>query len=512
MGEGLTVLRVRNAGADSDADVIDVADVAGALTTLEERSVDGVFLPADRVAPDLDILRDHHPNLPVVVVGQRPDGTLSEHRERALRTAADGDALASLRELLAQRDAESALSEHRGLRRAVGRIAADTATQEDAASVVETALERLLSTDRFRFGFGAQGRDDGSVLEFPGSDALEFKFAGSDATIDDALAGTETVVIEDSDPPAIVVPIGGDRGLVLFTDDDTAPGPGERSVLQDLATLLRSRGTRTDSSAAGDAGSAERDPGAAEANATGAEEARDAPETEASDEEPPAEPTNAEAGQRESDVLIEMLAHELRSPLDLGRGRLEMAVEEGSEEDIERAIETFDRIDDVVSAGVSLARLEPGEEEPVDLADRARSVWDDTATASASLEIDDEESLPTVAADPSLLDRLLSNLFRNAVEHGRQPASADGGAQRAPDGPTVRLGPLDDGVGFFVSDDGEGIDPADRDRILEPGVSLSDDGTGYGLAIVDRVATAHGWDVSVGESTEGGARFDIQTA
>jgi len=77
---------------------------------------------------------------------------------------------------------------------------------------------------------------------------------------------------------------------------------------------------------------------------------------------------------------------------------------------------------------------------------------------------------------------------------------------------TVRLGALEDDPGFFVSDDGEGIDPADRERILEPGVSLGESGTGYGLAIVDRVARAHGWAVSVEESAGGGARFEVRTA
>jgi signal transduction histidine kinase len=510
MGEGLTVLRVGNAGEDSGADIIDVNDVAGALTTLEERAVDGVFLPAERATPDVDILRDHHTDIPIVLVGS--EGAPGENRARALRTATAGSAVDRLTQLLAERDAESALREHRGLRRAVGRIAADTATQDEPATVLETALDHLLSTDRFRFGFRADRSDDGSVLELPGAETLTFEVTATEAAVDDGLDGSETTVIADSDPPAIVVPIGAGRGLVLFTADGSTPDPGERRVLDDLAALLGDR----------------------RSEANGQDVAPDStgePTTTGQDasESPDATSTADEAGGRETDVLVEMLAHELRSPLDLGRGRLEMAVEEGDEEDIERAIETFDRIDDVVSAGVSLARLETGEEEPVDLADRARSVWDGTATAAATLDVELDGFEP-VEADPSLLDRLLSNLFKNAVEHGStsprstshedaveqgsssQTEAVDEAGGPAPGGTTVRIGTLEDGAGFFVSDDGEGIDPADRDRILEPGVSLGENGTGYGLAIVDRVATAHEWDVSVGESVEGGARFDIRTA
>jgi signal transduction histidine kinase len=489
MGEGLTVLRVGNAGEGSGADIIDVNDVAAALTTLEERSVDGVFLPAERASTAVGILREHHPDVPIVVVGQASDGAPSERRERVLRTATEDGALASLTELRSERDAESALREHRGLRRAVGRIAAETAGHEEP-EVVETALEHLLSTERFRFGFEAERRGDGSILGLPGTDALEFQLTDADAAIDSALAGTETAVIADSDPPAIVVPIGDGSGLVLFTADASTSGPGERSVLEDLATLLRSRREQA-----------------------GSESTRKAAET-GNQESEAASPDTATAqadATGESDILVEMLAHELRSPLDLGRGRLEMAVEEGEEEDIERAIETFDRIEDVVSAGVALARRETDDEAQIDLAERARSIWADTATAEASLEVDDAAGIEPIEADPALFDRLLSNLFRNAVKHGTPDSASGDSGEHGEEELTVRVGTLENGSGFFVSDDGQGIDPADRDRILEPGVSLGENGTGYGLAIVDRVGAAHGWDVSVGESADGGARFEILT-
>jgi anti-sigma regulatory factor (Ser/Thr protein kinase) len=507
MGEGLTVLRVGNAGDASGADIIDVNDVATALTTLEERSVDGVFLPADRATPDVGILREHHPTIPIVVVG-RAQGTAVERKEQAVRTATEDEAVTSLEAMRAERDAESALREHRGLQRAVGRIAADTAASHDPTTVAETALDHLLSTERFRFGFDAERRDEGSVIGLPGTDAPEFQVTETETRFDAALEGAETTVLEDSDPPAVVVPTGADHGLVLFTADGSTPDPGERSVLDDLATLLRERRAE----AGRESPEAASDP----AEASGGAEVTDAEKAAGGTADPESAAVSAnapdgseESAAGESDVLVEMLAHELRSPLDLGRGRLEMAVEDGEEEDIERAIETFDRIEDVVSAGVALARLETDEEEPVDVAERARSVWEDTATAGAELEVD-ADGLGPIPADASLLDRLLSNLFRNAVEHGSSGSASVG--DQADDGPTVRVGALDDGDGFFVSDDGEGIDPADRERILEPGVSLGDNGTGYGLAIVDRVARAHDWDVSVGESAAGGARFEIRTA
>jgi len=111
--------------------------------------------------------------------------------------------------------------------------------------------------------------------------------------------------------------------------------------------------------------------------------------------------------------------------------------------------------------------------------------------SEASLEIDIDR---TVDADPGRLRQLFENLFRNAVEQ------RDGDV-------TIRGGQIADG--FSVADDGPGI-PADAEEtVFEPGDSSADDGTGFGLAIVESIATAHGWESSVVESAAGGARFEI---
>ena len=72
---------------------------------------------------------------------------------------------------------------------------------------------------------------------------------------------------------------------------------------------------------------------------------------------------------------------------------------------------------------------------------------------------------------------------------------------------TVTLGELADG--FYVEDDGRGIPPEERGDVLEAGYSTTDQGTGIGLRIVEQVVDAHGWEIDVTESAEGGARFEI---
>jgi hypothetical protein len=60
---------------------------------------------------------------------------------------------------------------------------------------------------------------------------------------------------------------------------------------------------------------------------------------------------------------------------------------------------------------------------------------------------------------------------------------------------TVTVGTLGDG--FYVADDGPGIPEDERERVFEAGYSTTESGSGFGLAIVERVADAHGWSVHV---------------
>ncbi len=62
---------------------------------------------------------------------------------------------------------------------------------------------------------------------------------------------------------------------------------------------------------------------------------------------------------------------------------------------------------------------------------------------------------------------------------------------------------------FFVFDEtGTALD-WNQTAVTVTGYSTSDDGTGFGLAIVTEIAEAHGWDVRVTASDDGGARFEF---
>ena len=72
---------------------------------------------------------------------------------------------------------------------------------------------------------------------------------------------------------------------------------------------------------------------------------------------------------------------------------------------------------------------------------------------------------------------------------------------------TITVERLDDG--FAVEDDGPGIPPEERERVFEQQYTTAETGTGFGLAIVEQVIDAHGWEIDLSASSSGGARFEI---
>ncbi|MDS0242406.1 MULTISPECIES: PAS domain-containing protein [unclassified Haloferax] len=215
------------------------------------------------------------------------------------------------------------------------------------------------------------------------------------------------------------------------------------------------------------------------------------------------------------DDFVSIVAHDLRNPLAVATGYLDLGMESGEREHLERAANAVDRMSKLVDDLLDLARQRTPvlDATPVDLARVVDHAWRFVDTGDATLV---REELFVVDGDDGRLLRLFENLFRNSVEHGSTGSrdSPDDAVEHGtpPDEPlTVRVGSLDDRTGFYVADNGAGIPENIRERVFDHGYTTTPRGTGYGLAIVDDIADAHGWSVSLGESAEGGARFEFVT-
>lgn len=214
----------------------------------------------------------------------------------------------------------------------------------------------------------------------------------------------------------------------------------------------------------------------------------------------------AERNRRRLDRFVSGISHDLRSPLNVAQGRLALEREERESEHVDVAGDAIDRSIELLEDLVTLAQQgeRPAELETVDLAGIAERCWTTVETGDARLSVETDRR---IRAHPSRLRQLLSNLFTNAVTHGGDDVTVTVGDVS----PVFTATRADDslGAGFYVADDGSGIPEADRDRVFEVGYTTEDDGTGFGLNIVHEIAVAHGWDLTVTESRDGGTRFDI---
>lgn len=206
----------------------------------------------------------------------------------------------------------------------------------------------------------------------------------------------------------------------------------------------------------------------------------------------------AEQRSRQLEDFAKIVSHDLRNPLNVAWGRLQLAREMRDSNHLATVADALKRMDEIIEDVLMLTWSSQGID-PEDVGDHrlgevAEVSWEHVETEDARLRVENE---PTLRANERRLQRLLENLFRNAVEHGGQDV-------------TVRVGALP--KGFFVEDDGPGIPREKRAKVFEAGYSSGEEGTGLGLSIVRTIAETHGWDVSATEGRKGGVRFEFVDA
>jgi two-component system sensor histidine kinase TctE len=213
---------------------------------------------------------------------------------------------------------------------------------------------------------------------------------------------------------------------------------------------------------------------------------------------------------RKQQRFIANAAHQLRTPLAGLQAHAELAlsqpVPEACRAELEQVHGATVRTVRLANQLLAMARAEAGARAPgthgsANLRQVVEDAADEWVRRALRHDIDLGFDLADVVVqgDPFLLREALANLLHNALEYtpagGRITVRA---ARRAVDGAAHAV--------LEVEDDGPGIAPAERARVLErfyraPGTGGT--GSGLGLAIVREIAAAHGAEIEIGEG-EGG--------
>lgn len=219
-----------------------------------------------------------------------------------------------------------------------------------------------------------------------------------------------------------------------------------------------------------------------------------------------------EAANRELQSFTYSASHELRAPLRAATGFAELLeqsaarkLDEGEFRLLARIREATARMSELVEGLLTLARVTraPLRREPVDLAEVARGIAAELADREPgrSVEWVIPETLPT-GGDPRLLRIALDALLQNAWTFTRRVAA-----------PRIELGVCTDEARdwYFVRDNGPGFDAAGARTLFQPFEHVCGDaeleGTGIGLASVQRIVQRHGGEILAQSSPGAGATF-----
>jgi two-component system osmolarity sensor histidine kinase EnvZ len=206
--------------------------------------------------------------------------------------------------------------------------------------------------------------------------------------------------------------------------------------------------------------------------------------------------------ERERALMLAGVSHDLRTPLAKLRLGVEIMASASEPAVSASMVRSIGEMDAIVGQFLDFARSEADEEPaPTSLDAMARDVAASSADHGRAIDLalGNVRVLPLRAA---AMRRAMVNLVENAWRHGRAPVRIATGS--GPQGPW-----------FEVSDHGDGIDPADAERLKQPFRRSAGDarggaaGAGLGLAIVQRVAQSHGGRLDLLPREGGGLRARV---
>jgi len=209
---------------------------------------------------------------------------------------------------------------------------------------------------------------------------------------------------------------------------------------------------------------------------------------------------------KEMNLAAAGLAHETRNPLNIVRGLAQMiSKQDDASPEIKiksrEIVEETDRVAAQLNEFINYSR-------PREVRRAATRVSSVVAEVVRALNYDIEEKKVVVQnlaeelvveADEQMLRQSLFNLVLNAI----QAVPEKGEIQIR----TARLGGAE--ASIEIADNGPGVAPENRSEIFKPYFTTNEEGTGLGLAVVQQIVLAHGWEIECLPNPPHGANFRI---
>jgi len=209
---------------------------------------------------------------------------------------------------------------------------------------------------------------------------------------------------------------------------------------------------------------------------------------------------------KEMNLAAAGLAHETRNPLNIIRGLAQMiSKQQDASTEVRRKtreiIDETDRVTAQLNEFINYSRPRDVRRTAVPLKtvvnEVARALTYDLEEKCVRLRFPEE--LPVIEADEQLLRQTLFNLLLNAVQAVERGGDIEVAAWKL----------NSNGAMLEIRDNGPGVDPAQRTEIFKPYFTTHQKGTGLGLAVVQQIVLAHGWEIECVPNDPRGAIFRI---
>lgn len=210
---------------------------------------------------------------------------------------------------------------------------------------------------------------------------------------------------------------------------------------------------------------------------------------------------------KEMNLAAAGLAHETRNPLNIIRGMAQMLSKETAvppeniREKSRAIVDQTDKVTAQLNEFINYSRPREVRRAPVALHfainEVVRTLGHDLEEKKIQLDVAGEPM--TIEADEQLFRQALFNLVLNAI----QAVAENGRIQVAARKPGATEAYLE------VRDDGPGVPPERRQEIFKPYFTTTEKGTGLGLAVVQQIVLAHGWEIECLANEPKGAVFRV---
>jgi signal transduction histidine kinase len=200
------------------------------------------------------------------------------------------------------------------------------------------------------------------------------------------------------------------------------------------------------------------------------------------------------------------LAHETRNPLNIIRGLAQLISRQGEappevREKSRAILEETDRVTAQLNEFINYSRPREVRRTVVALGalvgDVVRALSYDIEEKAIKVELAND--LPSIEADEQLLRQALFNLILNAIQAVDRGGEIRVSATKQPGNEVV----------LEIADNGPGVPPENRSNIFKPYFTTTAKGTGLGLAVVQQIVLAHGWEIDCVPNEPRGAVFRI---